>query len=122
MSPLAFAERVDEASHEAFFIEMEDTTKLEVLDWGGDNKPTLFLLAGMPMNAHTYDEFAAHFTDDFRVVALTRIGHGNSEPPENGDFSIERLATDGSFDFNKSSPGANRRATVRRGRAWASLF
>ena len=94
MSPLAMAEWVDKADHEAFFIEMEDTTKLEVLDWGGDNKQTLFLLAGMPMNAHTYDEFAAHFTDDFRVVALTRIGHGNSEPPKNSDFSIERLATD----------------------------
>ena len=94
MSPLAMAEWVDKADHEAFFIEMEDTTKLEVLDWGGDNKQTLFLLAGMTMNAHTYDEFAAHFTDDFRVVVLTRIGHGNSEPPKNGDFSIERLATD----------------------------
>ena len=86
MSPLALAEWVDEANHEAFFIEVEDTTKLEVLDWGGDNKPVLFLLAGMPMNSHTYDEFAAHFTDDFRVVALTRIGHGNSEPPKTVTF------------------------------------
>ncbi|MCL5049955.1 MAG: alpha/beta hydrolase [Firmicutes bacterium] len=94
VTPLAFAEWVDTAGHEVLFIEMEDTTQLEVLDWGGDSTPTLFLLAGMASNAHTYDEFATHFTDEFRVVALSRIGHGYSEPPKNDDFSIERLASD----------------------------
>ncbi|MGX5915024.1 alpha/beta fold hydrolase [Aliidiomarina sp. Khilg15.8] len=91
--PVAQAEWTDESAHDIVFVEMADKTKLEVLDWGGDSKEPLVLLAGSHLNAHTFDEFAEHFTDSFRVIAITRIGHGNSGTPAS-DFSIDRLATD----------------------------
>jgi non-heme chloroperoxidase len=34
--------------------------------------------------AHRYDDFAPKFTNQFRVLALTRRGHGESEIPETG--------------------------------------
>lgn len=87
-------EWVDQSDHEIIFIEMLDGTKLEVLDWGGGKEEALVFLPGLALNAHTYDEFATHFTDSFRVISVTRIGHGESELPKNGDFSTQRLATD----------------------------
>ena len=34
--------------------------------------------------AHRYDDFAPRFTNQFRVLGLTRRGHGESEIPETG--------------------------------------
>jgi pimeloyl-ACP methyl ester carboxylesterase len=44
-------------------------------------------------NAHIFDLFAPHFTDRFRVIALTRRGHGESDYPETG-YDVDTLTED----------------------------
>ena len=57
--------------------------RLHYLDWGG-NGPTLIFLTGMGSSAYIFNKFAPRFTDQFRVLALTRRGHGDSDIPETG--------------------------------------
>jgi len=72
----------DESPHKSGFITV-NTVKLHYLDWGGAGE-TLLFLHGMGGTAHFYDHFAPKFTNQFRVLALTRRGHGDSEMPERG--------------------------------------
>ena len=52
--------------------------RLHYLDWSGSG-PTLLFLTGIGNNAHIFDGFAPRITDQFRVLALTRRGHGESD-------------------------------------------
>lgn len=60
-----------------------DGVRLHYLDWGGDGEP-LLLLAGLGCTAHVFAELAPHLSDRFRVLALTRRGHGPSERVRTG--------------------------------------
>src|SRR5512139_241342 len=57
--------------------------RLHYLDWGGAG-PTLIFLTGMGSSAYIFNKFAPRFTDKFRVLALTRRGHGDSDYPATG--------------------------------------
>lgn len=57
--------------------------RLHYLDWGGEGQVLIFL-AGMGSSAYIFGTFALLFTDKFRVLALTRRGHGDSDYPESG--------------------------------------
>ena len=74
------------------YVEMDDKIKLEVVDWGGKGTPLIFL-AGLSLNAHTFDHFAPRFTHSYRVIGVTRVGHGSSES-RTEDFSTARLVKD----------------------------
>ena len=50
---------------------------LEVVDWGGQGSPLVFL-AGGGNTAHVFDDFAPQFTDSFHVIGITRRGFGAS--------------------------------------------
>ena len=65
---------------------------LHYLDWGGSGDLLLFL-PGWSGTAHVFDDIAPAFTDRYRVVGLTRRGHGSSEKtnPERG---LETLVKD----------------------------
>jgi pimeloyl-ACP methyl ester carboxylesterase len=65
---------------------------LHYLDWGG-NGPALIFLTGMGSSAYIYSRFAPRFTDRFRVLALTRRGHGDSDYPETG-YDADTLTED----------------------------
>lgn len=66
--------------------------RLHYLDWGGQGS-TLLFLTGMGSSAYIYKKFAARFTDKFRVLALTRRGHGDSDYPETG-YDADTLVED----------------------------
>ena len=66
--------------------------RLHYLDWGGVG-PTLIFLTGMRSSAYIYNKFAPRFTDKFRVLALTRRGHGDSDYPETG-YDADTLTED----------------------------
>jgi pimeloyl-ACP methyl ester carboxylesterase len=66
--------------------------RLHYLDWGG-NGPTLIFLTGMGSSAYIYGGFAPLFADKFRVLALTRRGHGDSDYPETG-YDADTLVED----------------------------
>jgi len=86
------SEWLDISPHEIHYVEMDDKIKLEVVDWGGEGTPLVFL-AGLALNAHTFDPLAPSFTDSYRVIGISRVGHGNSDS-RTKNFSTTRLAKD----------------------------
>jgi len=66
---------------------------LEVVDWGGQGSPLVFL-AGGGNTAHVFDDFAPQFTDSFHVIGITRRGFGASAgapPPVDLDTLVADL-------------------------------
>jgi len=78
----AQSDSADQSSHQSRFVTVNNV-KLHYLDWGGKGD-TLLFLHGMGATPHVYDRLAPKFTNQFRVLGLTRRGHGQSEIPETG--------------------------------------
>ena len=57
--------------------------RFHYLDWGGYGDP-LLLLAGLGCTGHVFAELAPHLSDRFRVLALTRRGHGLTDQVRSG--------------------------------------
>ena len=60
-----------------------DGVRFHYLDWGGDGEPML-MLAGLGCNAHLFAEMAPALGDGYRVIALTRRGHGLTDQVHTG--------------------------------------
>jgi non-heme chloroperoxidase len=67
--------------------------RLEVVDWGGRG-PALVLLAGLGETGHIYNDLAPGLTDRFRVIALTRRGHGASSRADSSTCVLDTLVAD----------------------------
>ena len=78
-------------NHESGFINVNGI-RLHYLDWGGKGE-TLIFLTGMGSSAYIFSRFAPRFNDKFRVLALTRRGHGDSDYPETG-YDADTLVED----------------------------
>ncbi|ACB75413.1 alpha/beta hydrolase fold [Opitutus terrae PB90-1] len=74
------------------FIEVEPAVKLEVVDWGGNGPPLIFL-HGWGCDAHVFDSFAPRFTSRCHVYGITRRGAGKSSAPASG-YGDERFGRD----------------------------
>jgi pimeloyl-ACP methyl ester carboxylesterase len=72
----------DKSPHKAGFITVNGV-RLHYLDCGGKGETILFL-HGLGDTPHIYDDLPPKFTDQFRVLGLTRRGHGQSDKPETG--------------------------------------
>ena len=83
---------VDESPHTVSLIAVSPDVQLEVLDWGGAGEALVFL-AGLSMNAHSFDGIAPRFRDRHRVIGITRRGHGASTWPASG-YDLTTLARD----------------------------
>lgn len=81
----------DRSPHKELFAKANGVN-LEYLDWGGHGDAILFL-PGLGGTAHIFDNIAPEFTNDFRVLALTRRGCGKSDKPKT-DYALDTLATD----------------------------
>ncbi|HEX6036276.1 MAG TPA: alpha/beta hydrolase [Anaerolineales bacterium] len=79
------------SNHRSDFINVNEI-RLHYLDWGG-NGPTLIFLTGMGCSAYIFNKFAPRFTDQFRVLALTRRGQGDSDAPDTG-YDADTLTED----------------------------
>ncbi len=86
------AEWKDPSPHAIRFVTVADSVQLEVLDWGGSG-PAVVLLAGLGDTGHAFDDFAPMLATRYRVVAVTRRGHGHSSAPGTG-YGFARLAED----------------------------
>jgi non-heme chloroperoxidase len=82
----------DTSTHTTLFVNVGDGVRLEVLDWGGSGR-ALVLLAGLGATAHAFDEFAPKLARHYRVLGITRRGHGASTLAETG-YDIPRLGDD----------------------------
>ena len=94
-SVLAQDRQTDNTPHTVRLIPVQESVKVEVIDWGGSG-PALILLAGLGDTAHVYDKFAPKLVPSFHVYGITRRGFGASSvpPPENGNYSADRLGDD----------------------------
>jgi pimeloyl-ACP methyl ester carboxylesterase len=80
------ARPVDASPHRSR-ITMADGVRIHSLDWGGTDTALVFI-PGLGNSAHVFDDFAPRFTDRFRVVALSRVGFGESEQPEAHGYDL----------------------------------
>lgn len=79
------------SNHKSAFVNVHGI-RLHYLDWGGSGE-TLLFLTGMGSSAYIFSKFALRFADKFRVLALTRRGHGDSDYPETG-YDADTLTED----------------------------
>jgi pimeloyl-ACP methyl ester carboxylesterase len=87
----ATSTRDEKSTRKSDFIRVNGVN-LHYLDWGGQGETILFI-HGFPGSAHNFDEMAPKFTDRFRVLGLTRRGHGKSEKVETG-YETDNLVED----------------------------
>ena len=89
------AHTIDPSPHKVRFVTVAPDVKLEVLDWGGDGPPLVFL-AGLGFTAHCFDTFAPKFTGHHHVYAITRRGYGVSSwpAPTDANYDADRLGDD----------------------------
>jgi pimeloyl-ACP methyl ester carboxylesterase len=81
----------DPAPHRAGYA-LSGGVRIQYLDFGGSGEP-LVLLTGLGSSAHIFDDLAPRFTDKFRVIALTRRGHAQSDHPDTG-YGLDTLVAD----------------------------
>lgn len=74
------------------FVTVTAGVRLHYLDWGGPGE-TILLLPGLYGTAEIFSEFAPRLTDRFRVLALSRRGHGRSDEPRTG-YEPDSLVAD----------------------------
>jgi len=82
----------DPSPHQVRGVTVEPGVRLEVLDWGGSERP-LVLLAGLGMTAHVFDGFAEKLTGSSHVYGITRRGYSASSRPASG-YTEDRLVED----------------------------
>jgi non-heme chloroperoxidase len=89
------APKTDTSPHTVQMIQVEPDIKLEVLDWGGTERP-LVLLSGLGDTAHVFDTFAPKLTAKYHVYGITRRGFGTSSKPEpvTANYNAARLGDD----------------------------
>jgi pimeloyl-ACP methyl ester carboxylesterase len=81
----------DPSPHKSNFIHVNGI-RLHYLDWGGSGTP-LILIHGIGDNAHIFDDLAPLLSDQFRVLAYSRRGHGHSDAPT-GPYDLSTLVED----------------------------
>jgi pimeloyl-ACP methyl ester carboxylesterase len=81
----------DPAPHRAGYA-ISGGVRIHYLDFGGSGEPLVFL-TGLGSSAHIFDDLAPRFTDKFRVVAITRRGHAESDHPSTG-YTLDTLVAD----------------------------
>ncbi len=68
--------------------------RLHYLDWGSLDRPPLLLLHGGSAHARWWDFVIPHLVDAYRCVAFDLRGHGDSDWPATGDYSLGAHAGD----------------------------
>jgi len=89
LSVTAQSDWTDKSPHKTGFLTVNGV-RLHYLDWGGTGGTMLFL-HGIGDTPHIYDVLAPKFTNQFRVLGLTRRGHGESEIPDTGYDTATRV-------------------------------
>lgn len=86
---------IDPSPHNVQFATVDNGVQLEVLDWGGNGRPLVFL-SGLGETAHAFDNFAPKFTATHHVYGVTRRGFGASSKPDpiGANYTADRLGDD----------------------------
>ena len=81
----------DTSPHKMQLVTVEPSVQLEVLDWGGQGSPLVFLGG---TDAHVFDDFAPKFTKSHHVFGVSMQGFGKSSAPDPTptNYSADHLA------------------------------
>jgi pimeloyl-ACP methyl ester carboxylesterase len=76
-------------------ITVAPKVSLEVVDWGGNGPPLVFL-SGLGNTAHIFDTFAPRFLPEYHVLGITRRGYGvsSSPAPDPANYRVDQLGDD----------------------------
>ncbi|MGW0043012.1 alpha/beta fold hydrolase [Rhodococcus sp. NPDC003348] len=80
--------------YEVLSIRSADGTRLHTEIHGNDTGPTVVLAHGVLCSTEFWHNQIRDLADDFRVVAYDHRGHGRSEAPKHGHYSLDHLAAD----------------------------
>jgi pimeloyl-ACP methyl ester carboxylesterase len=75
-------------------LDRPSNSKLHIEIYGVQNAPTLLLTHGWSLNTTAWDYVKATLANRYRVVMWDLPGMGQSRGPDNGDYSLERMAAD----------------------------
>ena len=67
--------------------------RIHVLDWAGSGTPFV-MIHGIGDNPHVFSELAARLAPESRVVAYARRGHGRSDAPPAGPYTLDAYVAD----------------------------
>jgi pimeloyl-ACP methyl ester carboxylesterase len=68
--------------------------RLHLLEWGPALAPTIVLLHGGSLTAHTWDLTCASLSPEYHCLAVDLRGHGDSEWPPDSDYRLTVMAKD----------------------------
>jgi pimeloyl-ACP methyl ester carboxylesterase len=68
--------------------------RLNCLDYGGDGAPPILFIHGGAAHAHWWDFVGAALEGKIRSFSIDLRGHGDSDRPADGDYSIEAHIAD----------------------------
>jgi non-heme chloroperoxidase len=97
--PLDFQRATEETSwltkSTTRLIAVAPGVSLEVIDWGGNGSPVVFL-AGLGNTAHIFDNFAPKFVPAYHAYGITRRGFGasSSPVPDGSNYRADQLGND----------------------------
>lgn len=81
-------------TEQVYNIRRPDGSELRVETYGPDDAPPLVLTHGWGANADEWYYQKRHLADRFRLIVWDLAGLGGSTQPDNGDYSMEKLASD----------------------------
>ena len=68
--------------------------RFHYVEWGQAAAPPVVFLHGITGHARTWDDEARLLADRYRVLVLDQRGHGDTDPPPDGDYSDDALLAD----------------------------
>ncbi len=63
--------------------------RFHYLEWGRNDAPPALLLHGICQQCHSWDFISLALSDRYRIIALDARGHGDTQWPDDGDYSLE---------------------------------
>ena len=64
------------------------------VDWGNEGAPVMLLLHGLRGHSRSWDDVAARFCGDYRILALDQRGRGETDWAPRGDYSTDAFVAD----------------------------
>jgi pimeloyl-ACP methyl ester carboxylesterase len=82
----------DASPHRVGFV-TRSGVRLHYLEWGTSG-PVVVLLPGYALTAHAFDDVGRLLASDFRVIAVTPRGFGESDAPDSAEYTIRTMVAD----------------------------
>lgn len=82
----------DAGTHQSGFVNSRGA-RIHYIEWP-NARPAIVLLPGYSLTAHVFDEVGAQLAADYRIVAITPRGFGESDAPDSSAYTVATLVSD----------------------------